>query len=130
VKTLHDIIRDRLLVNVVATEQWPKADGSENIDKDTMTDLQWGEDWLKILDLMKNRMEMGGYRYDPHRNQRPGQFDNVADAKRRLDLHDKDGNMEHLLDAANITILACLKKAHKKFHFTSIDDGVHAEKIK
>jgi len=104
--------------------------GMPHYTMEEMAELQWGEDWQEILDLMKNRMIMGGFRYGPHRNQRKGQFDNVKDAKRRLGLHQKDGNMEHLLDAANITILACLKKAHKNFHFTSIDDGVHAKELK
>jgi hypothetical protein len=104
--------------------------GMPHYTMEEMAAIQWGDDWQEILDLMKNRMIMGGYRYGPHRNQRPGQFDNVADAKRRLGLHDDDGNMEHLLDAANITILACLKKAHKDFHFTPIDDGVHAKELK
>jgi hypothetical protein len=104
--------------------------GMPHYTMEEMAAIQWGEDWQEILDLMKNRMIMGGFRYGPHRNQRKGQFDNVKDAKRRLGLHQKDGNMEHLLDAANITILACLKKAHKNFHFTSIDDGVHAKELK
>jgi len=129
VKTLHDILRDRLQANVTATEYWQKPDAVKT-DRQAMSDAQWGDPmWQHVLDLMHNRMEMGGYRYGPHRNQRKNQFDNVADSIRRLKLHQEDGNMEHLLDAANITILACLKKAHKNFHFESIDDGVHAVEL-
>lgn len=123
--TVHDILRDRLLEGI----EIPK-DPITIHTLEEMAAIQWGEDWLKILDLMKNRMIMGGFRYGPHRNQRQGQFDNVADSIRRLKLHQEDGNMEHLLDAANITILACLKKAHKNFHFESIDDGVHAVELR
>ena len=86
------------------------------------------KEWQEILTLMKNRMSFGGYRYGPTQKQKRRAYDNIADMHRRLDLHDKTGNMEHLVDNANISIIACLKKDHPNFHFESIDDGGHAKK--
>ena len=125
-KTTHDIIRERLLIasGVVVPEKKPVISMAE------MEALQWGDEWQDILSLMKNRMVMGGYRYGPLKSQKKRAFDNIADVKRRLELYEETGNMEHLVDAANITIIECLKKNHKNFHFESIDDGVHAERIK
>ena len=123
-------MRERLLRNVNAQECWLKADAVP-MDMAGMSELQWdSEEWQYILSLMKNRMMMGGYRYGPTKTQKPGEFNDMADIKTRLALHELDGNMEHLMDAANTTILACLKKTHPNFHFTPTDDGVHAERIK
>ena len=127
-KTSHDIMRERLLINVAAETYWQKADALP-VDKKAMEDMQWGSDeWQEVLTLMKNRMSFGGYRYGPHKTQKSQAFDNIADIHRRLNLHDKSGNMEHLVDSANICIIACLKKVHSNFHFESIDDGRHAQK--
>ena len=129
-ETLFDHMRDRLLVNVHAEEFWPDAD-QEPIDKKTMEDLQFNSaEWQHILMLMKNRMSFGGFRYGPTKTQKRGQFNDVEDVKRRLCLFQKTGNMEHLIDAANITVLACIKKDHPNFHFESTDDGEHAKKLK
>jgi transcriptional regulator of heat shock response len=129
-KTSHDILRDRLLRNVTAQEHWQKAD-AEHRDMSAMSEMQWdSNEWQYILSLMKNRMIMGGYRYGPTKLQKPREFDNIADIKRRLELYEKEGNMEHLVDAANITIIECLKKSHPNFHFSPTDDGVHAERIR
>lgn len=123
--TSHDIMRERLLLQagVIKPAPIPRYTLAE------MEALQWGEEWQYILSLMKNRMVMGGYRYGPTKLQKPREFDNVADTKRRLDLYEADGNMEHLVDAANICIIECLKKSHPNFHFNPTDDGVHAERI-
>ncbi len=127
-ESIHDIMRERLLRNVNACDFWQKADATP-IDMSAMVELQWdSEEWQHILFLMKNRMLMGGYRYGPTPLQKPREFDNIADIKKRLDLYEVEGNMEYLIDAANITIIECLKKSHPKFHFNPTDDGVHAER--
>ena len=126
--TLHDIMRDRLLANVYAEEHWQAADAVP-VDRAAMEAMQWDSDeWQEVLTLMKNRMSFGGYRYGPTSKQKPRAFDNIKDIHRRLDLHEDTGNMEHLVDSANICIIACLKKDHPNFHFESIDDGEHAKK--
>lgn len=124
-KSIHDIMRDRLLLRARVIEPTPL----KTYTRDEMEALQWGEEWQYVLSLMKNRMIMGGYRYGPTPLQKPREFDNISDIKRRLILYEEDGNMEHLVDAANITIIECLKKSHPNFHFSPTDDGIHAERI-
>jgi hypothetical protein len=122
-------MRERLLRNVNAQECWLKAEATP-VDMAGMSELQWdSEEWQYILSLMRNRMIVGGFRYGPTPTQKRRAFDNISDIKRRLGLYEDEGNMEHLVDAANVTILECLKKSHPNFHFTPIDDGVHAERI-
>ena len=129
-QSIHDIMRERLLRNVNACDFWQKADATPT-DMSAMSEMQWdSEEWQHILFLMKNRMIMGGYRYGPTLLQKPREFDNIADIKRRLGLYEVEGNMEHLIDATNITIIECLKKSHSNFHFSASDDGVHAERIR
>ena len=118
-------MRERLLI--AAKVILPSAKVTYSMQE--MEALQWGDEWQHVLQLMKNRMIMGGYRYGPTKIQKPREFDNIFDIKRRLDLYEEDGNMEHLVDAANIIIIECLKKNHPKFHFSPTDDGVHAERI-
>ena len=124
-KHLHDILRERLLKTVIDEETVIPT-----ISLSDMKKLQWGDEWENILLLMQHRMIMGGYRYGPTKLQKKREFDNISDIKRRLELYNDTGNMEHLLDAANITIIECLKQSHPNFHFESIDDGVHTERIK
>ncbi len=125
-ESIHDIMRERLLLRAGVV----KPAQVQTYSMKEMEALQWGEEWQHILFLMKNRMLMGGYRYGPTPLQKPREFDNIADIKRRLDLYEVEGNMEHLVDAANITIIECLKKSHPNFHFSASDDGVHAERTK
>lgn len=124
-KSIHDIMRERLLIEAKVIE--PPKKPTYSLEE--MEALQWGEDWQHVLHLMKNRMIFGGYRYGPTPLQKRREFDNIADIKRRLDLYEKEGNMEHLVDAANITIIECLKKNHPNFHFKSSDDGEHARRL-
>jgi len=121
--TAHDVMRDRLLRRAGLIPPVPTISLKE------MEALQWGSEWQDVLGLMKNRMVMGGYRYGPYRDQKKGQYDNISDVRRRLKLYEQTGNMEHLVDAANITILECMVKSHPKFHFNSIDDGEHAKAV-
>ena len=120
---IHDIIRENMLRrDGVITDPLP-----EPISYNDMLALQWGEEWQAVLQLMQNRMVMGGYRYGPTKKQKPYQYDNIGDMHRRLDLFCDTGNMEHLVDVANIAIISCLKKDHPIFHFKATDDGVHAK---
>ena len=128
-KTSHDIMRERLLRPVTSEIEKPKPKPS--ISMDEMAVMQWDEpQWQKVLNYMKNRMIMGGYRYGPTDQQKPREFNNPADIIRRVNKYIETGNMEHLVDAANICIIECKKKSHPNFHFESIDDGEHAKKLK
>jgi len=60
----------------------------------------------RFLTLMANRLEMGRLRYGPIS---VGKFDSVSFAIRRLRLYLEDGNLEHLVDAANLCLVEWMK---------------------
>ena len=84
----------------------------------------------KFLRLMNNRMVMGFYRYDFMHNQLPGQYDCVSSIIERLEAYKKDGNLEHLVDAANISMVEFTTSAHPKKHFRATDDEMHTKRRK
>jgi hypothetical protein len=77
---------------------------------------------------MKNRMVMGAFRYQPLSYQKSFniQYDNLKSIRRRLKLYELTGNLEHLVDCANICMIEFMVGNHEKRHFKSIDDGEHA----
>ena len=76
---------------------------------------------------MRNRLLFGALRYG--RLDRPNVNDYpFADyAKQRIALYLETGNMEYLLDCANMCLYEFERGIHPKRHFKSTDDGVHFE---
>jgi len=115
----HDIMRDRLL---------RKA----GVIKTTMEDLRESEWSPQFEKLMRNRLIMGSFRYQPFSEKRskPWNYDMAGEAIKRVEKYKADGNTEHLVDAANMCLLEFEFGSHPKKHFASIDDGDHAEELK
>jgi hypothetical protein len=78
--------------------------------------------------LMRNRMIMGAFRYGPLRHQKKGGFDIIPSIHKRLAMYVETGNLEHLVDCANLCLIEFEKSVHPKKHFASIDDGHHTER--
>lgn len=128
--TLHDIMRERLLKNVTATEIWPQADGSDLAPSVvTLGKLQWCPEFEE---LMRNRLLLGYHRYgclEDQKRQGGNGFDNVGSAIERLNLFKKKtGNQEYLVDSANLCLVEFMVGSHPKKHFKAIDDGIHVRK--
>ena len=70
---------------------------------------------------------MGAFRYAPISNNST-KFNRVQSIKKRIDLYEKTGNMELLVDIANICMVEFIKKDHPLAHFDSVDDGEHVSK--
>ena len=77
--------------------------------------------------LMRNRLIMGAFRYGLFKDGARG-YDRLTSIRQRLDLFESTGNGEHLVDVANLALMIYHYKDHTKFHFKSVDDGIHAEK--
>lgn len=75
---------------------------------------------------MRNRLVMGSMRYEPFARKRESfEYDCAAEATKRIEKYQKDGNKEHLVDAANMLLLQFeLGPGHWSPH----DDGEHAQK--
>ena len=87
-------------------------------------EMQWFPSFIR---LMRNRMTMGFFRYgpmDPH-DSRNYKGDLVGAIKQRTFLYETTGNLEHLVDIANLCGIEYRLGNHPKRHFESIDDGVH-----
>jgi hypothetical protein len=54
----------------------------------------------------------------------PDSATGIDNARARLDLYEKDGNIEHLIDAANFAAIEHIYPSHPKAHFESGDETV------
>jgi len=80
--------------------------------------------------LANNRLVMGAFRYGSILEQNFDTYDLVTECKNRLARFEKDGNLEHLIDAGNMLRLRFMWGRKKGERFEAIDDGEHSKKIK
>ena len=86
------------------------------------------QNWCaKFIQLMKNRMILGFFRYGPM-DKKDGKYDNIGSIKKRIALYEKCGNDEILVDCANLCMCEFVNGDHPKKHFKAVDDGIHTEK--
>jgi len=91
-------------------------------------DLRITERCEEFEDLRLNRKLFGAYRYgllgDTHRPRHR----NIESAIRRLQRYLTDGNMEHLLDAANLCEVEWVRPgSHPNPSLRPLDDGEHVQ---
>lgn len=109
------------------------------------TELRWRVEAFETL--MRNRLVMGALRYGRIGAIGKPSYDRTGSMDRRYKLWLRSGNAEYLVDIANLCLLQsvegparvnsewvalaarCLRdfvfRRHRKFHFTSVDDGHH-----
>lgn len=99
----------------------------EQVSPDRWRATEWCHEFER---LCRNRMFMGGLRYG--RLGAPGkpQFDRCKDIKRRVSLYENSGNLEYLVDAANLCQCEFVEGDHPDKHFAAEDDGEHTERKK
>jgi hypothetical protein len=81
--------------------------------------------------LRRNRLAIGYFRYchNFHSGER-GKYNSVDSTIERLRRYKRDGNQEHLVDAANLCMVEFVQPScHPKPHFTASDDADHATEI-
>jgi len=115
-KTVTEYIRDSLLKGL----DKPKLPGIFELVR-----TEWSPEFEKH---MRDRMIMGAFRYSRLHDPEKPHFDMIASAHERLDLYQKTGNMEHLVDIANMCLLEFEEGTHPNKHFKSMDDGKHHTK--
>jgi len=108
-KTVSEHIRSRLLDPLARLRQ-----------------TQWSDEFEQY---MRNRLIMGSFRYGLLGAPGKPQYDRVSYARRCLDSYKKTGNLECLVDAANLALVEFVEGEHPKKHFRSDDDGEHAEVV-
>lgn len=124
-KTVHDILRARLLEAAGVFSAPSSVSAPETLEE--LMKKQWNEQFVR---LMKNRMCMGYFRYGSLQHQkRKERYDSIGSSLRRLRLYQATGNLEHLVDAANLCLIEFTIPNHPNAHFDATDDGVHAKPV-
>lgn len=118
-KTITEHIRAHLLNSLGYAEPRTPAPSLDELRK---------TEWSSLYEsLCRNRMIMGYFRYGPI--SRPlGEYDVCNDAIIRIRKYQETRNLEYLVDAGNMCMLAFEEGIRKKEHFCSIDDGHHTQK--
>jgi hypothetical protein len=83
-------------------------------DFESFCSEQWS---LEFERLMRNRLILGALRYGPLGAKGKPQYDRIASIKKRLDAYAANGNLEMLVDAANLALLEFVEGDHPKRHF-------------
>ena len=117
----HDVLRERILMRLHVREEEPETRSHEAVEA-----AEWSSQFEQ---LMRNRLVVGRFRYGPLANKMDrGVFESIPSAINRLIKYLDDGNLEHLVDAANLCMVEFEKGRHPKRHFKATDDGPHVER--
>ena len=73
---------------------------------------------------------MGAFRYGPIAEQDFSNYDLIDEMRKRIQRYESDRNLEHLVDTANICLLAFVHGKRNGEKMIAIDDGPHTKKIK
>lgn len=74
-----------------------------------------------FIQKMKNRMVVSHYKYGWVRDTYPEIGDAIASLKERLELYEKTGNLEHLIDIGNFAMIEYIAPRHPDAHFETQD---------
>jgi len=106
----------------------PEAPDAERMPPlEELRQTEWSPEFER---LMRNRLLMGAFRYGCLGASAKHQYDRVASARRRLDQYEATGNLEHLVDVANLCLVEFEEGDHPRRHFRASDDGEHAKPMK
>lgn len=94
---------------------------------ETLESLRQTE-WSSLFEtLMRNRLLVGRFRYGLMGDPAKANYDHVKSMKERLRLYEKTGNLEHLVDVANLCLVEFVHSKHPRKHFAAADDAIHCE---
>lgn len=68
-------------------------------------------------------MAVSYHKYGPVKEAYPHKVNAVATLKQRLDLYEKTGNADYLVDVANMAMIEFMHPAHPDFHDKPTDGG-------
>lgn len=113
--TTHDLLRARI----------HRAKGLPLFDFSELTTTEWSS----VFEcLMRRRLLMGGLRYGLLNAEGKRKYNRVKDMIKRLKLYDATGNLEHLVDVANLAMCEYEETRRPDAHFASLDDHNHHTK--
>lgn len=122
--TVTEHIRNHLLRGIDLSPVGHKTDSQE-----AMRVSRWNDEFERH---MRDRLFMGYFRYGtPGENlqgcaTRTSGYDQIGSAIARLRLYQETGNQEHLVDAANLSLVEWHQPSiGKPVFFDPVDDGIH-----
>lgn len=117
--TAHDLIRARLLARAGLVDR--------PAPKYTLAELEASEWSPEFERLMRNRLIMGALRYGKLGAPNKTKYDRTKSMARRLSLYQQTGNMELLVDIANLCLCEFVECHHPLRHWHVVDGGEHVE---
>lgn len=118
----HDVMRERLLLRAGLGDAPPLPSKKEL--KDKLAGLYQTEWSPRFEILMRNRLVMGALRYGllAEKIKKGGKWNLIEPILKKVELYEKTGNQEYLVDAANYCLLAFECDNHPNRHFHALDD--------
>jgi hypothetical protein len=92
-----------------------------------LRESEWSEEFEQ---LMRNRLIVGAFRYGLLKDSDRPSYKRVSSIIDRLQLYLQDGNTEHLVDAAAISLAEYVCGDHPLKHFGPNDDHIHMKQMK
>lgn len=92
---------------------------------DELRQTEWSEEFET---LMRNRLLMGAFRYGPMAEKLKSKWKMLPSMRRRLEVYESTGNLEMLVDVANLCLLEYLNPTVSNAALRPTDDGEHVER--
>ena len=116
---VHDILRKRLLSKI--------QPDTDKMDIESLRISEWSNEFER---LMRNRLVVGAFRYGLIGDKNKKRFDGIGYMLVKIKRYNETGNLEALVDIANLALLEFVEGRHPKKHFSSLDDtNEHAREI-
>lgn len=119
--------RDALVMNAW---RWKcgmdEIDYTKSIDLDSLRKTEWSD---RFEELMRNRLVLGALRYGKIHAPGKKKYDRVSNIIERIKVYQETGNLELLVDAANLCLLEFEESDHPNKHFEPVDDMYHTKEI-
>lgn len=85
-------------------------------------------EWCEAFEeAMRARLVMGAFRYGRMMQEGKPNFDRITSIIGRIRQYEADGNIEHLVDIANLALLEFRIGQHPRRHWHAVDDGPHTQ---
>lgn len=111
---LHDIMRERLLRRAGLA---PVAAARHTLDQ--LAASQWSPEFERF---MRNRLIMGALRYGLIGSTGKPRYDRLAGIEKRMSQYRQTGNLEFLVDVANLALLEFVEGEHPLKHWAETHD--------
>jgi|SRR5579862_1494999 len=114
----HDVLRQRIYARAGLI---PRNSPDVRFNYENLRRSEWSNTFET---LMRNRLIMGALRYGLLGTSNKN-YDRITSMIHRLKLYQTSGNLEHLVDVANLCLCEFVDGKHPNKHFNSLDEHEH-----